>query len=138
MFKVGIKEPGKPIRYVEVDKEYRHQVVEEYIKGWREYVHIGECPNLSFAVDEDGLSKDLETNFYINTNNPKFPIQKIVGVAVFVKTKPIRLGEEVSDLQLDDITPEDMAIIDHLLHPFIQRNLEDNYKGCNGFYFYTF
>lgn len=74
-------------------------------------VHLSNNPyELTLYVDDDGLPKDLAPNFLIHTNNYIYPVQMIVGVAVFARGKIID-----DDVVYEDLTPKDRAYINWLI-----------------------
>ena len=134
-----VKEPGKEIRFEEVKAKYRYQALKNYIDVSKEYIYLNHDRTLMIAVAEDGLLKNLETNFYLSIDSDIYPIQKIVGTAVFLRTKPIHNPIEVmEDLELSEIRDSDISLINQMLHPAYQKDLELNYRGSNGFRFYMF
>lgn len=110
---VAIKEVGKDIEFKEIgDVKYRSDVFKEFIKdAYLESVTIYDNPQessfLAMLVDEDGLLKELPTNFYLELDNPLFPIQKIVGKVMFVRVKKLSLLEEAYDYEVIDLTEGD-------------------------------
>lgn len=74
-----------------------------------ERVPLNREHTLWMLVDEDGLAKDLPLNFLMPMDNAYFPIQKIVGTAVFVRTKPADVwNEEIYDYEVANL-PENQA-----------------------------
>lgn len=110
---VAIKDVGKDIEFKEIgDVKYRSDVFKEVIKdAYLESVTIYDNPQeasfLAMLVDEDGLLKELPTNFYLELDNPLFPIQKIVGKVMFVRVKKLSLLEETYDYEVIDLTEGD-------------------------------
>lgn len=125
--KIAVKEVGKELRITETDKKYRSDCAKEYI-GEREtvqFVLLSQDNTFSFGVNEDGLPLDLPLNFLISTTSSYFPIQKIVGTAVFVRTKYVNVWEEeIWDYEVEDLKEEDIAYIKKMLDGDYQKKLE--------------
>lgn len=138
--RIAIKEPNKPLQIVMVEEGYRTETVKKYIDGYVQFVGLdGEKRLLTMGVDEDGLAKELPTNFYLATNN--FPSEKIVGVAVFTRHKYVNVFmENIYDYTLEDLTDLDIKSIERMLGEEYQREVEQIYKdnGGNTFRFITF
>lgn len=138
--RIAIKEPNKPLQIVMVEEGYRSETVKKYIDGYVQFVGLdGGKKLLTMGVDEDGLSKELPTNFYLATNN--FPSERIVGVAVFTRHKYVNVFmEEIYDYTLEDLTDLDIKSIERMLGEEYQREVEQIYKnnGGNTFRFITF
>lgn len=138
--RIAIKEPNKPLQIVMVEEGYRTETVKKYIDGYVQFVGLdGEKRLLTMGVDEDGLAKELPTNFYLATNN--FPSEKIVGVAVFTRHKYVNVFmEDIYDYTLEDLTDLDIKSIERMLGEEYQREVEQIYKdnGGNTFRFITF
>lgn len=138
--RIAIKEPNKPLQIVMVEEGYRTETVKKYIDGYMQFVGLdGEKRLLTMGVDEDGLAKELPTNFYLATNN--FPSEKIVGVAVFTRHKYVNVFmENIYDYTLEDLTDLDIKSIERMLGEEYQREVEQIYKdnGGNTFRFITF
>lgn len=119
--KIAIKRVNKELEYREVN--YRYQCELKEIIGLnsengemfdRVYLH----PNnqLVLLVDEEGILKGLEHNFFIETSSPysHFPMMDIVGDVIFAKFKPLNIFEDNYDYQLDELTQEDIQIIEQI------------------------
>ena len=118
--RIAIKEVGKPLEIREVTDVYRGDCCRNIIDvgdwGTVEYVRMSHDGTMCMAVDEDGLMKRLPLNFLFASNNPHFPIQKIVGTAVFVRTKYVNVYEqEVYDYEVDNLTDDDIKVIEGML-----------------------
>ena len=72
---------------------------------------IVEGSPIQICVDEDGHPKKLPFNFYIPINSVYFPLQKIMGVAVFVRFKPLNICEDDYDYQIDSLNDEEINLI---------------------------
>ena len=85
-------------------------------------------------VDEDGLSKRLPLNFLLKTENIYFPIQKIVGTAVFVKSKFADVwNEEIYDYEVDDLDAAYQRIVRTILLDDIQQTLNKEFEDYGSF-----
>lgn len=133
MAKVAVKEIGKPLRIVESFLRYRTDSTKEYIgkENLVQFIRINNSGTLVLGVDENGLLRELPCNFLLSTSNPYFPIQKIVGTAVFVRTKPVNgyIGE-IEDFEIEDLTDDDIEIITDLLSYKVQKTLSLQFCDC--------
>lgn len=142
--RIIVKRPKEKAQILEVPKGYRGNVIKQFIgeDNYVEYVRMSSDGLLSLAIDEEGLLKELETNFYLETNT--FPIQRMVGVAVFFRVEYVNVFEkEIFDYTLEDLTDEDIEHINKSLDEKYQAELEkifdklDN-NHFNGFGFRLF
>ena len=124
--KIAIKKVNKPIEIIETTKKYRGDCVKEYINNTADYVHLNSF--LSVAVDEEGLPKELPTNFLIKTKNTHFPIQKMVGTAVFTRIKPITGEGEIWDYEIDELKDDDIKMIEILTNEKYQEKLKESFN----------
>lgn len=138
--RIAIKEPNKPLEIVMVEEGYRTETVKHFLDGYVQFIGLdGGKRLLTMGVDEDGLSKELPTNFYLATNN--FPFEKIVGMAVFTRHKYVNVFEKnIYDYTLEDLTDLDIKSIERMLGEEYQRKVGQIYKdnGGNTFRFITF
>ena len=74
--------------------------------------------NFYMYIDEEGKLKNLDSNFFMFTNNPVYPVDVIVGNAVFIRNKEFDLFEEIWDYETDNITEEDLKLIDKVINGF--------------------
>ena len=90
-------------------------------------------------VDEDGLSKRLPRNFLLATENGYFPVQKIVGTAVFVKSKFADiLNDLIYDYKVDDLDESYQQAIRSILSDDVQQMLDKKFEDySSGFTFIT-
>ena len=137
--KIAVKEVGKDVEVKEVsDFKYRGDIFESIVKdAYVESVTVAdsetESSYLTFCIDEDGLLKNLPFNFLINTNNPLYPIQKIVGTAVFMRIKKFdALLEDVWDYEPIDLTERDLKLINKMLDRDYQLQLRASMEKGNG------
>ena len=114
--KIMVKEVGKPLEVVDCDERYFTDCVQKYIGKTRvEKVYLN-GNDLIMGVDENGYMKELPVNFYLRTKSISYPIQGIAGTVVFVRCKPCNfLEEEVWDLEVSDVTDEDIHIVKNYL-----------------------
>lgn len=129
--RIVIKEVGKEMQVVETSEKYRMNCVKEYIgkENIAEFVPIGPDGSLSLGVNEEGILMNLPTNFLLSMLNPFYPIQKIVGTAVFVRTKPVNWEDgEIWDLEVTDLTEADIDMIRIILSPKLQVSLQNRFK----------
>ena len=133
MAKIAVKEVGKPLQTVDSTKKYRTNSAKEYIgkDNLVQFVRLNNNDTLFIGVDEDGLLKELPVNFLLSTSNPYFPIQKIVGAVVFVRTKPISGYFSIEDYEIEDLTEEDIGIIEELLSDKVQKTLSLHFFDIN-------
>lgn len=90
-------------------------------------------------VDEDGLSKRLPRNFLLSTENGYFPVQKIVGTAVFVKSKFADIFNDlIYDYEVDDLDESYQQAIRSILSDDVQQMLDKKFEDYgSGFTFIT-
>lgn len=133
--KVMVKRVGKEAELVDSESSVRGEVCKQYLEdAFIEFVTLYNNPTESSAlmmmVDEDGLCKELETNFLIEMQSPVYPIEKIVGDVVFMRLKKLSENEEdeVDDYEVVDLTEGDKIRIELLLNEKYQRKLRANFK----------
>lgn len=114
--KIMVKEVGKPLAIVDCDERYFTDCVQKYIGKTRvEKVYLNGA-DFIMGVDENGYMKNLPVNFYLKTKSVTYPIQGIAGTVVFVRCKPCNFcEEEIRDLEVSDITDEDIRIVKNYL-----------------------
>lgn len=114
--KIMVKEVGKPLAIVDCDERYFTDCVQKYIGKTRvEKVYLN-GNDFIMGVDENGYMKELPVNFYLRTKSISWLIQGIAGTVVFVRCKPCNfLEEEVWDLEVSDVTDEDIHIVKNYL-----------------------
>ena len=133
--KVAIKKVGMSLQIKEINTQYRTEFAKSVVNAYPEYVPMQDGW-LFCCVDEEGLLKGLPTNFLMEMNSDKFPLQKIVGDVVFVRCKPVNFFmEEVYDLEIVDLTDTDIEVINDLLSNDTQARLKGQFKdyGNNSF-----
>lgn len=117
MSRIVVKDVDKEYQIIEVKDKYITQCAKKFIDNQhpeRVIIDQDEDGDLNLCVDEDGLPKELPVNFLLKCNGP-WPVQKMVGTAVFIKTKPVNPYEEIWDYEVTDLTDKDMQIIRHIL-----------------------
>ena len=140
---IAYKEPGKLINLEATTKQYRsdccNQLVGVSNHGRCSYVALT-TDGLFLACDEDGLAKELPLNFYIEVNSKYFPIQKIVGNAVFVRIKPVDIyTQSIWDYEIEPLTKRDLFLIANILRDDYQGILKKKFQttdyktGCMQF-----
>lgn len=121
--KIIVKKPGENLKIIDFNCKFRNEcgmfIGEDITK---QYVSLSR--DLIMIIDEDGLSKQLPLNFFLEFNNPYYPIQAIVGTVVFVKIKYVNPCEkEIWDFEVDDVSIDDIAFINKLLDAEHQKYL---------------
>ena len=136
--KIIVKEVGKPLEVVDCDERYFTDCVQKYIGKTRvEKVYLNGA-DFIMGVDENGYMIELPVNFYLKTKSISYPIQGIAGTVVFVRCKPCNfLEEEVWDLEVSNVTVEDIHIVKNYLDEdyqdwcrFIKSYTDDDNQDC--------
>ena len=127
--KIAIKKVGIDLEIIESNKKYRTETVKEHIgeEYYPEFVYLNRSGTLSLGVNEDGLRLELPTNFLLSVDSPYWPIQKMVGTVVFIRTKPIEGSGEIYDYEIDDLTDKDIETIKHILNKEQQEDLQKQF-----------
>lgn len=126
--KIGVKRVGEPVQFIESNEKYRSNCAaklinkETHIKP--QFVYLSPECDLCLAVDEDGLAKELTENFLMEMNSPFWPIQKMVGTVVFLRTKPLPPFGEIWDYEIEDLRDEDCEFITRILDEEYQKQLK--------------
>lgn len=135
--KIAIKEVGKKLQVIETNIKYRYECCKQFTgkSDPVEFIKLNKDGTFSLGVNENGLPLELPVNFLIGTNNPYYPIQKIVGTVVFVRCKYVDvLKKEIWDYEVEDLTEEDINYIEEMLNEKYQKELEKRFedygKGC--------
>lgn len=124
------KEPGKDPEVIEVDVKYLCDLTKLFFGDHviMQRVALNRDRTLWLLVDEDGLLKDLPRNFLLPTGGFR-PIQKIIGTAVFVKSKFADVwNEEIYDYEVDDLDENYQQTIRALLSDDIQQTLDKEFE----------
>ena len=114
--RIVYKAPGHAPKVMHVDAKYlcnlKHLVANtDIVEHVPMIPAIVEGSPIQICVDEDGHPKKLPFNFYIPINSVYFPLQKIMGVAVFVRFKPLNICEDDYDYQIDSLNDEEINLI---------------------------
>lgn len=126
--RIAVKEVGKDLVILDTKQKYITNCAKDYI-GQDEYperVHLG--PQLDICVNEDGLRQELPVNFLLETTSAYWPIQKMVGTVVFVRTKPVDPCREIYDYEVDDLTDQDIEHIRFLISEETQARLNSRFQ----------
>lgn len=101
---------------LETNAKYFQECAKAYL-GDETYIESCYIDGTQFmmAVDEDGICKNLPHNFYMRFTNDDFPVQKIVGDALFIRCKPARSWGEIYDYEVGNITKSDIAWVRDIL-----------------------
>lgn len=83
---------------------------------------------IQICVDEDGHPKKLPFNFYIPINSTYFPLQIIVGVAVFCKLTLDPIVDDY-DYQVGSLSNEEVNLICEFLNDGNQAIFEREFKN---------
>lgn len=130
--RIAVKEPGKELQIVETNEKYRSDCVKKIIgeDNYPEFIRLNTDGTMSLGVDDTGLMKNLPDNFYIKMNNPFFPIQRLVGTVVFVRTKYVNVYKERAwDYEVEDLLDKDIEFIKKdILNKELQEYLKMKYQ----------
>lgn len=121
-----LKRVGEPPQIVETDKKYRAEAVREFLPNadMQDRVYLEAGMTFTMIVDEDGLNKELPLNFLMEMASTAYPVQLIVGDAVFVRTKYANAyNEELWDYEVEDITAADVEKVKGYLDSGLQEEL---------------
>lgn len=129
--RIIIKKVGKEPEMMDVDAVYRCDVISMLNTDLADTIYLSEDTLFRLWVDEEGLIKQLDLNFFISTNNPFFPIQTIVGDVIFARIKKPDHTKELYDYELDNITKEDILYMDKILKPHYQYGLYQEFRKKN-------
>ena len=140
--RIGVKEPGENLKIIDLpdteEVRYRSDVAKMYIENVSltdgealvEFVPLSGSMYggmLSFGVNEEGavLAEPLAANFFITGRSPianTVVSEEICGTAIFIRTKPANKEEEIWDLEVTDLTDDDIKDISEMLRPDVQLN----------------
>ena len=110
--KIIKKEPGKDYEIIETDIESQYGF-KKMLNGWPEFVYV--TNDLKYIVDEDGLYKQLPFNFCIMSNSSNYPIYKLLGTVLLIRTEPVYKYGEHEDNRVVDLRPEDIEMFEQTL-----------------------
>lgn len=128
------KAPGHAAKVMRVEAKYRCHLKSlianaDIIESVQMVPALIEDSPVNICVDEEGHPKGLPFNFYIPVNNMYFPLQMIVGVAVFAKFKPFNPYEDDYDIQLDSLSNDEIRLIREFLDEGNQAVFEREFKS---------
>ena len=141
--KIAVKEVGKELQIIETNEKYRGNCVKQFTgkDDPTEFVKLSEDGTFCLGVNENGLPLDLPVNFLLATNNPYYPIQKMVGTVVFVRCKYANpFIEEIWDYEVEDLREEDITHIEKMLNEEYQKHLSEKISdyGKGGMFYKLF
>ena len=110
--KIIRKEPGKDYQIIDTSIESQYDFRSE-LNGRPEFVYVDH--DLKFIVDEDGLLKDLPINFCIMTTSQSYPIVKLMGTVLMIRTEPVYKFGEHQDNRVVDLRQEDIEWFEQTL-----------------------
>lgn len=125
-----LKKVGEAPQIMQTDEKYTSNIWQRLYDSYYERIWLDSQRTLHMIVDEEGLLKKLPTNFLIEMNNPFSPVQRIVGDIIVARNKPLPFGGY--DYETDDITEEDMKILENILNSKYQAKLLPRIQSDNG------
>lgn len=130
--RIVYKAPGHAPKVMHVDAKYlcnlKHLVANaDIIEHVPMIPAIIEGSPISVCVDEDGYPKKLPFNFYIPINSTSFPLQKIVGVAIFCKLSLDPYVENY-DYQVGSLSSDEIRLICEFLSEENQAIFDSEFK----------
>jgi len=127
--RIAVKKINEPLEVIDIDVKYKGECAEKIIENCSvaEFVRLNHLGTLSVGIDEDGLLKELPTNFLLEVSSRNYPIQKLIGTAFFIRTKYSKKGYGY-DYELEDITEEDIIGINCILAEEYQKELKARFK----------
>lgn len=131
--RIVYKAPGHAPKVMHIDAKYKCHLKKlvanaDIIESVPMMPTIVEGSPVQICVDEDGHPKKLPFNFYISVQSAFFPIQMIVGVAVFAKFKPLNIYEDDYDYQLDSLNDTEVKLIKEFLDENNQAIFEGEFR----------
>lgn len=139
-FHVIKKEPGKDPEVVEVDVTYLCDLAKLFFGDHvtMQRIALDRVRTFWLLVDEDGLLKDLPRNFLLPMGG-FHPVQKIVGTAIFARSKPADIwNKEIYDYEVDDLNEKYQQAINAILSDNTQQALASTFEDYrSGFTFIT-
>ena len=131
--RIVYKAPGHAPKVMHVDAKYlcnlKHLVANaDIVEHVPMIPAIVEGSPIQICVDEDGHPKKLPFNFYIPINSVYFPLQKIMGVAVFCKLSLDPYVENY-DYQVGSLNTEEINLICEFLEDSNQAIFECEFKN---------
>lgn len=110
--KIIKKEPDKDYEIIEVNVESQYGL-KNVLNGSPDFVYISN--NLKYVVDEDGFQKRLPVNFCIKTTSHVYPIVKLMGTVLMIRTKPVYSFGEYDDDRIVDLKQGDIDLFEQTL-----------------------
>ena len=131
--KIVYKAPGHAPKVMHVDAKYKCHLKNlvanaDIIEHVPMIPAIVEGSPIQICVDEDGHPKKLPFNFYIPINSTYFPLQIIVGVAVFCKLTLDPIVDDY-DYQVGSLSNEEVNLICEFLNDENQAIFEREFKN---------
>jgi len=132
--RIAIKKVGEDLQIIKTQEKYQRECVKSFLgeNRYPEFVYLNNNNTLSVGVTEDGMLRNLPFNFYMSVNNPYFPVQKMVGTAVFTRVKPLNDDAgEIWDYEIEDLTDKDLELIEKILDDTTQTFLKNNFHNTD-------
>lgn len=132
LIRIVYKAPGHEAKVMHVEAKYRCNL-KKLVANADIIEHVPMSPALiegfpiSICVDEDGYPKNLPFNFYIPVNSTFFPLQKIVGVAVFCKLTLDPFIDDY-DYQVNGLNTDEINLIFKFLNKENQEIFEKEFN----------
>ncbi len=128
---------GKELEVVDTNEKYLMDCGRKELFGRETTLERVYLDGFEFilVVDEDGLSKQLPLNFFMDFTNSgsPFPVQAIVGDVLFVRNKPCNpYEEEMWDFEVTDVTDKDIERVQKMLAADVQNRLYYMFRGLYG------
>ena len=124
------KEPGEAPEVIEVDAKYLCDLTKLFFGDHviMQRVALNRDRTLWLLVDEDGLLKDLPRNFLLPMGG-FHPVQKIVGTAIFARSKPADVWDkEIYDYEVDDLSEKHQQAVNAILSDNAQQALASTFE----------
>lgn len=113
--KIILKKVNEELKIIESEKRYATDAAREFFDPGTKLEKVKIDEYLYMYIDAIGAIKDLDINFYLETNSPYFPIQAIHGDAIFIKIKEYNIWEELWDYEVDNIENENIELIEEII-----------------------
>jgi len=123
---VLLKKPNEAAQIVDVTGKYRCDCKDLIDKDMTiQYVQFDKAA--CFMCDEEGLIRELPTNFFLPTD---MGIERICGTVVFMRYKWENPWEkELWDFELEDLSKRDIDAIQRVLSREMQTDFEQKYRN---------
>lgn len=133
---IAIKKIDEPMQLANVSCKYLCELKQLFLNnGCAQTVTLQYVPmnkNIMLVVDEAGYLKNLSHNFFIESSNKDFPIQTIIGTAIFARVKPLPCCGEIYDYEIDSLSDKDNALIAQILSIDNQNYLSKRFNEIFG------